>query len=156
MNSADLANFIRKNGIQAEIIQLPVQTPTVAAAADALGVRVDQIIKSVLFLAEGSPILVISNGLTRIHRQRLGKELGLSRRQVKMADKENVLAITGYPVGAVPPIGHKNPLPVLLDKGVLNEAEIYGGGGAIDALMRISTGELQRVIDGRMVDITDR
>lgn len=156
LDSSDLATYIDDNNINAEIISLPVKTLTVAAAAEALDVSTQQIIKSVLFLADGSPVLVISNGLTRINRKRLGSELGMSRRKVKMADKEIVLSITGYPVGAVPPIGHKEEVPVLLDQGVFEETEIYGGGGAVDALMKISTTELQRVINGRLVDIADR
>ncbi len=156
MDSSDLALFITIHGIKAEIVHLPVETPTVAAAAEAVNVKPEQIIKSLLFIADGSPVLVVTNGLTRVHRKSLAAELGISRRRVKIASKEQVMAYTGYVVGAVPPFGHPKPLPTLLDAGVLAESIIYGGGGEDNALMRLSTDELQRVIDGEVVDVADR
>lgn len=156
MDSTDLAQFITTHDIKAEIVRLPVETPTVAAAADAVNVKPEQIIKSLLFMADGSPVLVIANGLTRIHRKRLATVLDMSRRRIKIANAEQVLDITGYAVGAVPPFGHPTRLPTLLDAGVLVESTIYGGGGESNALMRLSTIELQRVIDGDVVDVADR
>lgn len=156
MDSSDLASFIADNDIKAEIVYLPVETLTVAAAAEAMKVRPEQIIKSVLFLADGRPVLVVANGLTRIHHKRLADELRISRRRTKMAGAEQVLAITGYNVGAVPPFGHISQLPALIDSSVLEETAVYGGGGESNALMYLSTSELQRVLQARIVDIADR
>ena len=156
MDSSDLALFIRRHDIKAEIVYLAVETPTVATAADALNVRPEQIIKSLLFMADGNPLLVVTNGLRRIHRKRLADVLKMSRRQVKIASKKQVLTITGYEVVAVPPFGHMEQISTLLDVGVLSESTIYGGGGADNALMRLSTAELQRVINGEVADIAER
>lgn len=156
MDSTDLAHFIDEHNIDAEIVHLDEETPTVATAADALGVTAEQIIKSVLFLAAGEPLLVVINGLTRIHRKRLAGVLELSRRRVKMADSDQVVSITGYVVGAVPPFGHKTRLRTLLDAGVLAQSVIYGGGGENNALMRLSTEELRRTLRAEVVDIADR
>lgn len=156
MNSTDLARFIEQNEIEAEILHMQSGTPTVAAAAAALGVQPEQIIKSVLFLADGRPVLVIANGLTRVHRKQLADALAMSRRRVKMADGQQVEAITGYPIGAVPPFGHPQRLYTLLDQGVLQEEVVFGGGGEINALMRVTVPELQRATGGRIVDIADR
>ncbi|MDX1415850.1 MAG: YbaK/EbsC family protein [Candidatus Promineifilaceae bacterium] len=156
MDTTDLATFIAANGIEAEIVHLPVETLTVAAAAEAVHVKPEQIIKSVLFVADGRPVLVVANGLARIHRKRLADELGMSRRRVKMANADQVLAITGYEVGAVPPFGHPHPLPALIDQEVMKETAVYGGGGASNALMYLSTVELLRVIQGRIAAVADR
>jgi len=110
----------------------------------------------VLFIADGRPVLVIANGLTRILRKRLADELAMSRRRVKMADGRQVEEITGYPIGAVPPFGHPQKLDTLLDEGVLQLAEVLGGGGETNALMRVTVPELQRVTSGLIVDIADR
>ena len=155
MDSSNLAHFITTHDVKAEIVHLLVETPTVDAAANAVNVNPEQIIKSMLFMADGSPVLVVTNGLTRINRKRLAGVLGMSRRRVKIASVEQVLAITGYAVGAVPPFGHLTNLPTLLDEGVLTESTVYGGGGESNALMRLSTGELQRVVNGKLVDIVD-
>jgi prolyl-tRNA editing enzyme YbaK/EbsC (Cys-tRNA(Pro) deacylase) len=156
MNSTDLARFIEQNEIEAEIIHLESETPTVAAAAEAAEVEPEQIIKSVLFVADGRPVLVITNGLTRIQRKRLADELAMSRRRVKMASGQQVQTITGYPIGAVPPFGHPQKLSTLLDEGVLHLAEVLGGGGETNALMRVTVPELQRVTECRVVDIAER
>ena len=156
MNSTDLARYIEQHEIEAEILHLQSETPTVAAAAAALGVQPEQIIKSVLFLADGRPVLVIANGLTRVHRKQLADALAMSRRRMKMADGQQVEAITGYPIGAVPPFGHPQRLDTLLDQGVLQEEVVFGGGGEINALMRVTVPELQRATCGRIVDIADR
>lgn len=153
MDSSDLSRFISENDIEAEIVHLPRETLTVAAAAEALNVRPEQIIKSVLFLADERPVLVVANGLTRINYKALADELEISRRRVKMAGAEQVLEITGYNVGAVPPFGHPAKLPALIDRGVLAETAVYGGGGESNALMYLRTMELQRVLQGKVVQI---
>lgn len=156
MNRVDLQQYIDANGIPAEIVVLQDETPTVAAAAAAVGVRPQQIVKSVLFLADGRPLLVVTNGLTRIQRKRLADVVQLSRRRIKIAGTEEVAQITGYAVGAVPPFGHPQPLPTLLDSGVLAEAEVYGGGGATNALLRLTPQALAAATRALVVDIADR
>ena len=156
MNSTDLARFIEQNEVEAEILFLQSETPTVATAADALGVQPDQIIKSVLFLADDRSVLVIANGLTRINRKRLADVLSMSRRRVKMADEDHVKTIAGYAIGAVPPFGHPQKLETVIDQAVLQQDEVFGGGGEINALMRVPVPELQRVTAGYIFEIADR
>jgi Cys-tRNA(Pro) deacylase len=154
MDSADLAAFIAANGITAEIILLPDHTPTVEVAAQALGVRIEQVVKSILFLAEGSPVLVIANGTNRIDYRRLGDYLNLSRKRIKMADADQVLSIAGYIVGSMPPFGHKSKLRTLFDARMFEQPEVFAGGGSINAMLRITPNEIVRVTDGEKVDVT--
>ncbi|MCP4422301.1 MAG: YbaK/EbsC family protein, partial [Chloroflexi bacterium] len=83
-NTINLQQFIDEQGIEAEILHLTVDTPTVAAAAEALEVVPQQIIKSVLFLADGEPVMVIASGLARLNRKALADFLGVARRRVKI------------------------------------------------------------------------
>ena len=151
LNSHDLARFIENEGITAVIVHLDAPTKTVTAAAEALDVRPEQIIKSVLFLADGAPVMVVTNGLSRIQYKALADFLGLSRRRLKMADAAQVLAITGYVVGSVPPFGHLQPIRTVVDTAVtqLSYPHIYGGGGDTNALLQITPAELLRVIQKR-------
>jgi prolyl-tRNA editing enzyme YbaK/EbsC (Cys-tRNA(Pro) deacylase) len=103
LDSGHLSKYITLLGIEAEIVDLEQETPTVAAAAEAVGVSPEQIIKSVLFLADKRPVLVIANGFNRIDRKKLADHLGVSRRRVKIANAQQVLAISGYYAGTVPP-----------------------------------------------------
>jgi Cys-tRNA(Pro) deacylase len=154
LNSSDLAAFLSASGVTAELIRLPDHTPTVETAAQALGVSVEQIAKSILFLADGSPMLVIANGLNRIDYKRLADHLGLSRKRVRMATADEVLDIAGYTVGSMPPFGHKIKLRTLMDSRLFAQPEIFAGGGEIDTLLRITPDDIQRVSAGERVEVT--
>jgi len=156
MNAADLARYLREHGIAGEVVSLPEHVPTVEAAARAVDVSVERIVKSVLFLADSSPVLVIANGTQRVDYKRVADVLGLSRKRLKLADATVVLAITGFPVGTVPPFAHKTRLRTLIDAGVLTQPEVYAGGGAIDALVRITPAEILRATDARIVNVVER
>ena len=146
-----LANFITKNAIAAEIVPVAVETPTVPAAAAALGVTTGQIIKSLLFMIRDEPVLVIASGDTLVDRGILAARFGVGKKQIKLADAETVLRLTGYPAGGVPPFGHPAPLLTLLDRGVLAWDVIYGGGGDDRTLLRIAPEELGRVTGAEWV-----
>ena len=155
MDAGDLARFVREAGIAAEVARLAVETPTVAAAAVAVGAGVEQIVKSLLFLVAGEPVLVIANGETRVDYKQLAVHLGVSRRRVKLADAAQVRAILGYEVGAVPPFGHKTPVRTVVEAGVLMQAEIWAGGGSIDTLVLLRVAELRRVVGEETAHLTE-
>lgn len=160
MDAKDLAQYIEEEGIAAEIVFLEEITPTVEAAAEAVGVHPREIGKSLLFMIkegedEYRPLLVISNGLSRVGYKKLAAHLNVSRRRVRIANPRQVKAVTGYEVGTVPPFGHRQPLDTLLDESVVTLDEIYAGGGTINALVRLSVEELQRVLDAEVVDLSE-
>jgi prolyl-tRNA editing enzyme YbaK/EbsC (Cys-tRNA(Pro) deacylase) len=152
-NAHDLQRFIDAHRLDATILPLSQSTATVAEAARALGVAKEQIIKSLIFVLPDSPLLVISSGLGRVDRKKLGAVLGVGRRKVKFADPEQALAITGYRVGSMPPFGHRQPLRTLVDTGALAYPEVYGGGGAGSTMMRLTTAELVEFTGAEVVDI---
>ena len=147
-----LARFIAQHGIAAEIVPVSVETPTVPAAAAALGVAPAQIIKSLLFLIKDRPVLVIASGDRLVDRGVLAAKFGVGKKQIKLADAETVLRLTGYPAGGVPPFGHPAPLPTLLDRAVMAWTAVYGGGGDDHTLLRIAPGELARVTGAEWIE----
>jgi Cys-tRNA(Pro) deacylase len=155
MDSNDLQNFIDRNKITATILPLSSHTETVSAAAEALGVSEEQIIKSLVFQVLGEPLLVINCGPARVDRKKLAAALGVGRKKVKFASAEQALAASGYPVGAMPPFGHRSPLRTLVDQGVKHLEVVYGGGGSVDAMMRLSPGELFRITGAEVFDLSE-
>ena len=159
MNDNGLAAFLRAHHIAGEVLWLAEHTPTVEVAARVMGTTVDQIVKSVLFIQSGDAelaeraVLVIANGLNRVDYRRVAGCLGISRRRLKLADAETVLALTGQPVGGVAPFGHPQPLRTLIDRRVLEQPEVLAGGGALDALLRITPAEVVRVTHAESVDV---
>ncbi len=150
-----LQRYTEERQIAAEIVRLSTETATVATAALALGVIPDQIIKSLLFLVSGNPILVIANGTARVSAKKIAQHLGVGKRKVRMARPDEVEAIAGFGVGAMPPFGHKEPLPTLIDPGVIEQSEIYGGGGTVRAMLRLTPRTLLEVTQGEVVSITE-
>ena len=144
-SSKDLQHFIESNQIDATILPMNGHTPTVSDAARELGVQTDQIIKSLIFVANDSPLLVIKNGLSRVDRKKLAVLMGVGRKKVKFATAEQALEMTGFVVGSMPPFGHRQQMRTLVDTAVMALDTIYGGGGNIDAMMRLTPQELIKV-----------
>ncbi|MBI3159805.1 MAG: YbaK/EbsC family protein [Chloroflexi bacterium] len=140
----DLQAFLDEHAIPAEIVHLDALTPTVETAAAAVGCQPEQIVKSILFLVQGQPHLAVTCGTQRVDSRALAAHSGVGRKQVKLADAETVLALAGYPVGAMPPFGHRQPLPTLMDPSVLAQAEVYAGGGSDSTLLRIQPELIRR------------
>lgn len=155
-NSQILSGFIVENQITAEIVHLEEDTKTVADAAAVLGVAPAQIIKSVLFLAGGEPVIAIAGGTARIAWKRLADYLGVSRRRLKTAKEDQVLEITGYVVGSVPPFGHRQQIRTIVDTAVYKQTTVYGGGGDINALLRIDVSELRRTVGDETANLSEK
>ena len=160
MTPQDLQTYLDTHQIEAEIVVPALPTPTVEAAAEAVQVSPDQIVKTLLFMIEDQtqesglkPVLVVASGLGRIDRRLLGQYFEVSRRKTHFADPETVLALTGYPVGAVPPIGHSERISVLIDPAVMDYPVVYGGGGSDKALLRMSPADILSYNDAQVVAI---
>jgi len=155
LGSEHLQQFIAAHRITATILPMNGHTPTVDDAARELKVSTEQIIKSLVFMSAETPLLVINNGLSRVDRRKLAAHLGVGRKKVKFASADQAFAITGFVVGSMPPFGHRQTLRTLVDPAVLTMDTIYGGGGAIDAMMRLSPRELLRVTGAETVPISE-
>ncbi len=155
MDKTDLQQFIEDHQIDARIIPLGKHTLTVGDAAKALSVSTDQIIKSLVFHVNKEPILVINNGLARVDRKRLAAYLGIGRKKVKFASPDIAFSLTGYVVGSMPPFGHKHTLRTLVDTAVATMDVIYGGGGDIDTMMRLTPQTLVAVTQAELVSLSE-
>lgn len=163
--AADLQHFIATHAIQAELLPDIGHTPTVPAAALALGVAPEQIVKTLLFLIErpgadaATPVVVISHGERRVDKGVLAVRFGVAKKRVTLAPAEIVLATLGYPAGGVPPFGHLTPLPVIVDASVQSldarhGGVIFGGGGDDRTMMRLTVTELLRATNAEVLAVS--
>jgi Cys-tRNA(Pro) deacylase len=153
LDSQQLAAFIDRHGLAAQLVRLATETPTVEAAAQALGVDTDEIIKSLVFVAAGTPVVVVASGTRPVPSQRLAAHLGLEPSEVSLASPDRVQEATGYPVGAVPPFGHKTPLTTLIDSTALQHEWVYGGGGEIRVLLKVRPDTIRTVTGAEVVEL---
>lgn len=149
----DLEVYCQEHGIQASVLHLETPTPTVPAAAAAVGCEPHQVAKSVLFLVDGEPLLVIAGGVHLVDRRVLASLYGVGKKRVRLASASQVLEITGYPAGALPPFGHRQPLPVYMDRSLLANPIVYAGGGSESALLRISPGTILDATGAHLLDL---
>lgn len=148
-----LVDYMERNAIHGRVIPLSVHTPTVESAARAVGTSPEHIVKSLLFLVGGAPVLAIASGVERVDREAIAAHFNVDGSQVKLADAATVEAITGYAVGAVPPFGHAQQIPTLIDPQVTGQDAVYAGGGDVDALLRISPEEIARATHARELNL---
>ncbi len=149
----DLRTYMQRQGIPGEIVYLEVPTPTVQTAAEAAGVHLEQIVKSLVFLVKDEAVLAITCGTLQVERRAIAARFGVGRKKVKLADAETVLAATGYAVGSVPPFGHRKSLPTMLDQRVLEHEEVYAGGGGGSALVRLNSQDIFKFSMAEVVDL---
>ncbi len=107
-----------KLGLDIRVQRFEAPTSTAPEAAAAIGCDLGAIVKSLCFLIDGRPVMVLAAGDRQVGQRALRQILGVSKRQVKIADPGTVLACTGFAVGGVPPLGHTRPLPTLIDRSL--------------------------------------
>lgn len=153
LDPSHLADFMQENDIPGELLHLEVPTPTVEAAAAAVGTEPENIVKSLLFFAGDDFVLAITSGPAHIERRAIATHFEVGRKKVKLADPQTVLKETGYQVGAMPPFGHFTPLPTLIDLRVLEKDQVYAGGGSEQTLLRIAPETILAVTQAQILDL---
>lgn len=148
----DLADFIRGQGLSAEMVSPGVPMPTVDAAAAALGVAPERIFKSILFAArDGRCAMAIACGKTRVDPKRLAALTGMSG--LRLASPEVALRVTGYPAGGTPPVGHRERFPVVVDERVAAQEWGWAGGGRKQLMVRIRSADIVRLTGAQVGDV---
>jgi len=150
--SQTIEQFIAARGLRARVLRLPASTHTVEDAARELGTDVTHIAKTLLtHLADGRFVVAILRGDTRLDRRKLCR--AAQAKAMTLAKADEVLEMTGYPVGGVPPFPLKADLAVFIDSHVLEVDTVYGGGGEVDALLEVPTAELLTITRGKVADL---
>jgi len=143
---------ITEHGLSRRVIELAMHARTSRQAADALGVTVGQIVKSLVFTADGRPLLVAASGANRVDERRLGD---LAGGRIRRADPETVKRATGYSIGGVPPIGLPSGLAVYVDRDLLGYELVYAAAGLPECVFPIAPDELVRATGGQVVNIKE-
>jgi prolyl-tRNA editing enzyme YbaK/EbsC (Cys-tRNA(Pro) deacylase) len=147
-----VARALRDHGMTVEIIEFAQSTRTAEEAAAAVGTDVGSIVKSLVFLADTAPLLVLVSGLHRVSLDRLGAALGMP---VRRADAATVRTATGFAIGGVAPVGHPAPLPVLCDADLLRYGQVFAAAGTPNTVFPIAPRDLVRITHARVIDLKE-
>jgi prolyl-tRNA editing enzyme YbaK/EbsC (Cys-tRNA(Pro) deacylase) len=137
-------------GVAVRIEEFPSSTRTAQEAADAVGTSVGQIVKSLVFLAGGAPVLALVSGANQLDPQRLGALTGAA---IGKADADAVRQATGYSIGGVPPTGFPAPIPTFIDRDLLHYAVVWAAAGTPRHVFPIAPEDLVRITGGRVVEL---
>ncbi|NLK51318.1 MAG: YbaK/EbsC family protein [Syntrophomonadaceae bacterium] len=137
-------------GLQA--IELDENTATCELAAAALEVEVGQIAKSLVFKGKQEFVMVVAAGDVRISTKKIRQIVGS---KVRMATAEEVLEITGYPIGGVCPIDLKTPLRILLDNSLAQYPLVYAAAGTANSALPVTLAQLQEITGGEIVALVE-
>lgn len=144
-------NALREGGATGEVRALTESTRTAQEAASALGVPVGAIVKSLVFTADGEPVLVLASGDHQVDTTRVAAALGAA--QVRRADADTVRAATGYPIGGVAPIAHPSPLRTVVDRHLAGFEVVWAAAGTPHSVFSTTYDELVRLTSGTAADV---
>ena len=139
-------------GLEARVVELEHSARTAAEAAAAVGCRVDQIAKSLVFRLRdsGRALLVITSGANRVDEAAVG---ALAGEPLDKADAAFVREQTGFAIGGVAPVGHARPVTTLIDADLLKWPEIWAAAGRPNTVFRLTPADLVRITSGRVVAV---
>lgn len=140
-------------GLEIDVLELSESARTAKLAADALDTALGSIVKSLLFLADGEPILVLVAGDRRASPEKLKHLLGA--RRVMIADADRVRKESGFSIGGVPPIGHDRPLLTWIDKSLGRFETVYAAAGHHRAVFPIAFRTLVQITEGNVADLAE-
>lgn len=151
--SQRLAEAARNLGLDIEVREFPEGTRTAQDAANAIGVSVAQIVKSLVFLADGAPIVCLVSGANRVDTDHLAQAIAAQR--IDRADADTAREATGYSVGGVPPFAHATAIPVYCDRDLLSYDTIWAAAGTPTAVFSAEPQALVNACGAQVVDLKE-
>jgi prolyl-tRNA editing enzyme YbaK/EbsC (Cys-tRNA(Pro) deacylase) len=139
--------------LNARIRRFPDATRTAAEAAAAIGCELSQICKSLVFAADGVPVLVLMDGASRVDVELVRQELGAAK--VTRARADVVRETTGYAIGGVPPFGHRTRTRVLADRSLLAHEVVWAAAGTPYTVFPMEPKELIAHAGATVVDVRE-
>ena len=153
INMRRVVDALRTLGESPDLLVVEAGTHTAEMAAAAAGCELGQIIKTLVAYVAGSPHLILVAGDRRLDDRLVAALFGVGRKQVKLANAEQVLELTGYPVGGVSPFGTPAKLDVLVDESLARFDTVWIAGGTPSAILPIALDALVRHTGGRFAAV---
>jgi prolyl-tRNA editing enzyme YbaK/EbsC (Cys-tRNA(Pro) deacylase) len=151
-NAEHVARALRELGVAGEVRELPDPAPTAATAAAQLGCEVGAIANSLVFSADGQPLLILTSGAHRVSTAKVAAEVGVEK--LGRADPDFVYASTGQRIGGVAPVGHPRPIRTLVDTALAEYDVVWAAAGHAHTVFPTSFDELLRITSGTPLDVS--
>lgn len=150
-NVTKVLDAARAKGLELETRSFPDGTKTAVDAANAIGVEVGAIVKSLIFGVDGEVVLAYVSGANMLDERKLAAAAGGAK--CARVDADTVYRVTGFPIGGVPPFGHATPLRVFIDPDLLQFDEVWAAAGTWHDVFRIAPADLVSASGGTLTDL---
>jgi len=147
-----VSGHAEEHGVTLAVKRFPATTRTAQDAAREIGCTVAEIVKSLVFLADGEPVVVLCSGADRVDETKL--RAALAAAGVRRATADEAKAATGFAIGGVPPFGHAAPVRVVIDRGLRAFPIVWAAAGLPDAVFPITPADLARLSNGTEANVT--
>ena len=144
-------SWLASTDLSVTVKEFPQGTRTAVDAARAVGCDVGQIVKSLVFVAGGKPVVALVSGANRLDEKRLAAVAG---EPVVKADADTARTATGYAIGGVPPFGHTTDVPVFMDRELLEHRVVWAAAGRPDSVFEIEPERLRELSNAVVMDLT--
>lgn len=146
-------NTLHALGMTCTVVELPATTRSAKEAAQAIGCQVGQIVKSLVFRGQNSDtrILALVSGVNRVNEKTLST---LAAEPIQKADADFVREQTGFAIGGVPPVGHRETFVTFIDEDLFQYQEIWAAAGTPHAVFQLTPDELKQITDGQIIAVT--
>lgn len=151
-SAQNVQDSLARQGIPARVVELPVSTRTAEEAAKAIGCLVAQIAKSLVFHTKHShkAILVLVSGINRVNEKALAQHVG---EEIVKADADFTREKTGYVIGGIPPLGHKQPIETYVDEDLLQYNELWAAAGTPNAVFSLESSLIASLTNGKIISV---
>lgn len=143
---------LSKQGLALTVVELPSTTRTANEAAETIGCEVAQIVKALIFRTKqtNKPILVLASGINRVNEKTITAELG---EKIEKADADFTREVTGFAIGGIPPVGHKQDIQTFIDEDLLTFNDLWAAAGTPNAVFKFPSISLQALTNGEIISI---
>lgn len=151
-SAASVQAVLNEKGVQSKVVELPASTRTAEEAASAIGCTVGQIVKSLIFVIKETkePLLILTSGSNRVNEVAIAKHIGT---KIGKADADFTRSVTGFAIGGIPPIGHKQEIRTLIDQDLLNHEVCWAAAGTPHAVFSLKSSDLLSLTGGKIISV---
>lgn len=150
-NGVPVRDALRAAGVETNIVETLEGSPTAATAAAQLDIEVGQVCNSLIFNADGRPLLILASGGHKVDVDRVATELGFH--SIHRPDADFVREHTGQPIGGVAPLGHPKRIRTIVDVHLASWDTVWAAGGHPHYVFPTSFDELVRITEGEPLDV---
>lgn len=152
-NAQSVLDALDRKGIETKVLELPSSTRTAEDAAKTIGCQVAEIVKSLIFRTRKThkPILVLASGINRVNEKAIAAHIG---EEIEKADAAFTKEVTGFTIGGIPPIGHKQAILTFIDKDLMKYETIWAAAGTPNAVFCLKSFILPDLTGGQLIQIS--